>query len=97
MEECHSVLPPSSIHSTFPVIYRQRIYFLSSVTAQTQFIANPEYYLGQDVPRLPVPVRLAIVGPPKSGKTTSVYLNNVIELTYICIFKYHLIVGIGDL
>ena len=70
MEEPLSVLPPSSIASMFPVVYRQRIYFMSSSLARTKFILNPPHYLEQEVPRLPVPVRVAIVGPPKSGKTT---------------------------
>ena len=67
-----------------PVIHRQLIYFLSTHEAKNTFIANPEKYLGQEVPRLPVPIRLAIVGPPKSGKTTGVYVHvhvNVIRIS----------------
>lgn len=33
-------------------------------------MADPDYYLHQKVPGLPVPVRVAVVGPPKSGKST---------------------------
>ncbi|XP_019849767.1 PREDICTED: adenylate kinase 9-like [Amphimedon queenslandica] len=69
-EEPHSILPPPSIKATFPVIYRQRVYFMSSVSHRLEFIADPESYLAQEVPHLPVPMCLAIVGPPKSGKTT---------------------------
>ena len=74
-EELHSILPPPSIRSTFPVIYRQRIYFMSSISHRSQFVADPESFLSQEVPRLPVPMCLAIVGPPKSGKTTSMRSN----------------------
>ena len=74
-EELHSILPPPSIRSTFPVIYRQRIYFMSSISHRSQFVADPESFLSQEVPRLPVPMCLAILGPPKSGKTTSMRSN----------------------
>ena len=53
----------------FPVIYREYIYYLSSSTAREQFMANPKKYLTQTPPGTQVPIRLAIIGPPKSGKS----------------------------
>ncbi|CAI9737012.1 Hypothetical predicted protein [Octopus vulgaris] len=50
-------------------IYRQYIYFLSSVQAREEFSKNPLYYLEGLSPKLVVPVKLSIIGPPKSGKT----------------------------
>lgn len=37
--------------------------------AREQFMANPKKYLTQTPPGTQVPIRLAIVGPPKSGKS----------------------------
>lgn len=59
--------------STYPVMYRQHIHYLSSSDARQQFIANPLIFLDADAPRLPVSIRLAVVGPPNSGKTTGKY------------------------
>ena len=53
-----------------PVIYGPRIYFLSSQEARDSFMANPEYYASAPSPGPAVPIRLAIMGPPKSGKST---------------------------
>ena len=36
-------------------------------------MANPEKYTNEPSPGPAVPIRLAIVGPPKSGKTTGTY------------------------
>lgn len=76
MENPKAVLP--EVHRLksrlFPVIYRDQIYFMSSSTARQQFKANPEIYVSQ-TPSLPgVPVRLVIIGPPKSGKSESIVL-----------------------
>ena len=70
MDDPNSVLPPLSTSGMIPTIYRGRIYYLSSGNARSSFEANPEKYMHQEVPHLPVPVRIALVGPPKSGKTT---------------------------
>ena len=37
-------------------------------------MSNPEKYLSQTPPGPGVPVRLAIVGPPKSGKSEGLYM-----------------------
>ena len=55
----------------YPIIYREYIYYLSSSSAREQFMTNPEKYLVQPPPGTQVPIRLAIVGPPKSGKSES--------------------------
>lgn len=57
-------------YQTFPAIYRSFIYFLSSAAAREQFQADPMTYLTQPSPKPVVPIRLAILGPPKSGKST---------------------------
>ncbi|XP_006881284.1 PREDICTED: adenylate kinase 9 [Elephantulus edwardii] len=54
----------------YPVIHRQYIYFLSSKETKEKFIKNPIKYIRQPKPKPAVPIRIAIVGPPKSGKTT---------------------------
>ncbi|XP_031204281.1 adenylate kinase 9 isoform X2 [Mastomys coucha] len=53
-----------------PVIHRQYIYFLSSKQTKEKFMMNPIKYIRQPKPKATMPVRIMIVGPPKSGKTT---------------------------
>ena len=53
-----------------PVIYGPRIYFPASQDARERFMADPGYYASVSSPGPAVPIRLAIVGPPKSGKST---------------------------
>ncbi|XP_074043428.1 adenylate kinase 9 isoform X2 [Macrotis lagotis] len=55
---------------TYPVIHRQYLYFLSSKVNRDKFMKNPIKYLRQPKPKSAVPIRIAVVGPPKSGKTT---------------------------
>ncbi|XP_076819346.1 adenylate kinase 9-like isoform X2 [Clavelina lepadiformis] len=56
---------------TFPVVYNQHIYFLSSVASRNSFVANPiKYVFNKPEAKFAVAVQLAVVGPPKSGKTT---------------------------
>uniref|UniRef100_A0A672TIB4 Adenylate kinase 9 n=1 Tax=Strigops habroptila TaxID=2489341 RepID=A0A672TIB4_STRHB len=63
--------PPQSYgNEVFPVIHRQYIYFFSSKENRETFMKNPIKYICQPKPKPPVPVKIAIVGPPKSGKTT---------------------------
>jgi len=63
-------MPPLAESPAFPALYRQHVYFLSSAEARTQFMSNPLAFLCQPSPMPVVPIRIAIVGPPKSGKTT---------------------------
>ncbi|XP_062488517.1 adenylate kinase 9 [Pezoporus occidentalis] len=63
--------PPQSYgNKVFPVIHRQYIYFFSSKENRETFMKNPIKYICQPKPKPTVPVKIAIVGPPKSGKTT---------------------------
>eukprot|EP00794_Sanderia_malayensis_P000181 gene181-794_t len=66
------VLPPfETAHNPLhPVIYRQHVYFFSSEERQQSFMLSPFKYIHQPSPKPTIPIRLAIVGPPKSGKTT---------------------------
>lgn len=60
-------------YPAFPAIYRSFVYFLSSADAREQFRLDPMMYLNQPSPKPVVPIRIAIIGPPKSGKTTRKY------------------------
>ncbi|XP_007939049.1 adenylate kinase 9 [Orycteropus afer afer] len=60
----------SSENPSYPVIHRQYIYFLSSKESKEKFMKNPIKYICQPKPKPTIPIRIAIVGPPKSGKTT---------------------------
>ncbi|KFQ29113.1 Adenylate kinase 9, partial [Mesitornis unicolor] len=46
------------------------IYFFSSKKNKETFMKNPIKYIRQPKPKSAAPVKIAIVGPPKSGKTT---------------------------
>lgn len=54
----------------YPVIHRSYVYYLSSKEARRKFILDPLSFLKQPSPLTTVPIRFAILGPPKSGKTT---------------------------
>ncbi|XP_035880458.1 adenylate kinase 9 [Phyllostomus discolor] len=60
----------SSENPVYPVIHRQYIYFLSSKETKEKFMKNPIKYIRQPKPKPRMPIKIAIVGPPKSGKTT---------------------------
>lgn len=64
--------PPLYEGKTKPltVVYRSFIYFLSSKKACNEFMKNPLKYFNQPSPLEVVPLKLSIIGPPKSGKTT---------------------------
>ncbi|XP_049766364.1 adenylate kinase 9-like [Schistocerca cancellata] len=53
----------------FPVIHRKYIYFTSSKENCDLFMKDPMKYINQEsyIPNLPI--KLAIIGPPKSGKS----------------------------
>uniref|UniRef100_A0A8C3C0F7 Adenylate kinase 9 n=1 Tax=Cairina moschata TaxID=8855 RepID=A0A8C3C0F7_CAIMO len=71
LSEGEVIKPAQSPENTlFPVIHRQYIYFFSSKENKETFMKNPIKYICQPKPKPPVPVKIAIVGPPKSGKTT---------------------------
>ncbi|XP_030303821.1 adenylate kinase 9 [Calypte anna] len=66
------VIKPQQSHENmvFPVIHRQYIYFFSSKENRETFMKNPIKYICQPKPKPAVPLKIAIVGPPKSGKST---------------------------
>ncbi|KAM6185184.1 adenylate kinase 9 [Rhynchocyon petersi] len=71
LSEGDTIKPVESPENPFyPVIHRQYIYFLSSKGTKEKFMKNPIKYIRQTKPRPTMPIRIAIVGPPKSGKTT---------------------------
>ncbi|CAG5120479.1 unnamed protein product, partial [Candidula unifasciata] len=65
-------IPPvdGTEHPLFACIYRSFIYFLSSQQNRTIFMLDPILYLSQETPKPMIPLRIAIIGPSKSGKTT---------------------------
>ncbi len=50
-------------------------------------MTNPHKYILQDTPKPAVSIALSIVGPPKSGKSTSEYVNLIIN--YIAFSVIH--------
>lgn len=61
---------PWPLNSSYPLIFHQYIYFFTSNENRSIFMMNPLKYLRQPKPTLSLPVKIAVVGPPKSGKTT---------------------------
>lgn len=92
MDVNRAVLPEicSLKSQLFPVIYHEYIYYLSSSSAREKFMTNPGRYLAQTPPGPQVPVRLAIVGPPKSGKSEG----SCIIATHVVQGKCRAIVGL---
>ncbi|XP_028252479.1 adenylate kinase 9 isoform X2 [Parambassis ranga] len=58
------------LNSAYPLIFNQFIYFFASKENRNTFMLNPLKYLQQPKPFMPLPVKFAVTGPPKSGKTT---------------------------
>lgn len=65
----------STLQKAWPAIYRQHVYFLSSKDAQKKFIEDPLAYVEKPSVKPVVPIKLAIIGPPKSGKTTCKFVH----------------------
>ncbi|XP_029398437.1 adenylate kinase 9 [Mus pahari] len=71
LSEGETIKPVESAENPLnPVIHRHYIYFLSSKQTKEKFMMNPIKYIRQPKPKATMPVRIMIVGPPKSGKTT---------------------------
>ncbi|XP_077758932.1 adenylate kinase 9 isoform X1 [Canis aureus] len=71
LSEGETIKPIETSENPFyAVIHRQYIYFLSSKETKEKFMKNPIKYIRQPKPKPTVPIRIAILGPPKSGKTT---------------------------
>ncbi|KAL0967755.1 hypothetical protein UPYG_G00256470 [Umbra pygmaea] len=62
--------PQDPLNLTYPVLFHQFIYFFTSKETMNTFLLNPIKYLKQPKPYPSLPIRVAIIGPPKSGKTT---------------------------
>ncbi|KAL7872074.1 hypothetical protein SRHO_G00070570 [Serrasalmus rhombeus] len=60
----------SPLNASFPIIFHNFIYFFASKETRNTFMLNPIKYLRQRKPNPSLPIKLAIIGPPKSGKTT---------------------------
>lgn len=55
----------------FPIYHRNYIYFLAGKKNREKFVADPlRYILKSDVSFPLIPYRVAVIGPPKSGKTS---------------------------
>jgi len=66
------VIQPMQNISSFPIVYNQYLYYLSSLESRKRFMENPiEYIFNQPLSKPVVPFQIAVIGPPKSGKTTS--------------------------
>ncbi|XP_055005398.1 adenylate kinase 9 isoform X2 [Boleophthalmus pectinirostris] len=55
---------------SYPLIFNHFVYFFESKENRNTFILNPLKYIRQPKPTPSLPIRLAVIGPPKSGKTT---------------------------
>ncbi|XP_075253347.1 adenylate kinase 9-like [Convolutriloba macropyga] len=55
---------------TYAAVYRQHVYFMSSSENRSLFMDQPRRYVSQPPPKPSIPIQIAIIGPPKSGKTT---------------------------
>ncbi|XP_076129296.1 adenylate kinase 9 [Alosa pseudoharengus] len=55
---------------SYPVLLNQFIYFFCSKATRSAFLKNPLKYLRQHPPHPSSPIKLAVIGPPKSGKST---------------------------
>ena len=58
------------------MVYRKYVYYLADDDVRNEFMKNPIFYTHQPPPKSLVPAKVAIVGPPKSGKTTGLYCFN---------------------
>ncbi|XP_052020495.1 adenylate kinase 9 [Apodemus sylvaticus] len=71
LSEGETIKPVESAENPLnPVIHRHYIYFLSTKQTKEKFMMNPIKYIRQPKPKATMPVRIMIVGPPKSGKST---------------------------
>ncbi|XP_038656937.1 adenylate kinase 9 [Scyliorhinus canicula] len=66
-----AIQPILDMHqNVFPLLHRKYIYYFVTKENRDKFIENPLKYICQPKPRPVVPIKIAIVGPPKSGKST---------------------------
>ena len=72
--------PPLSIVSA--AMYRSYVIFLSSTKARSRFKSDPFLFLSAPAPGPLVPIQVAVLGPPRSGKTV---LSERISREYGCL------------
>ncbi|PSN35777.1 Adenylate kinase 9 [Blattella germanica] len=79
-------IPGSQRGDIYPIIYRQYIYFVSGLDNKEKFQKDPLKYTTQDDSYYPLfPIRVAVIGPPKCGKTICKHL-----IFYFCAsISYH--------
>lgn len=71
---------PQAKPITCAAVYGDNVYWFKSPAARTLFSKNPLHFLqNQPNPPIMMPLRLSIMGPPKSGKTTRELLRFVEE------------------
>ncbi|KAG7316817.1 hypothetical protein KOW79_020358 [Hemibagrus wyckioides] len=58
------------LNTSFPVLFHNFIFFFASKETRKTFMINPIKHLRQPKPNPSLPIKLAIIGIPKSGKTT---------------------------
>ena len=73
------------VHSDeYPVMYRELVYLCGSEAARGTFCAEPNKFLRQTTPLPSVTLSCAVVGGPKSGKTTlALLLSKRAAMTYL--------------
>ncbi|XP_014328191.1 adenylate kinase 9 isoform X2 [Xiphophorus maculatus] len=58
------------LNSAYSLILGPFIYFFRTKENRIKFTLNPLKYLKQPKPTTPLPIKIAVTGPPKAGKTT---------------------------
>ncbi|CAL8315928.1 unnamed protein product [Lota lota] len=58
------------VYTPYPLLFHHYIYFFASKETRNTFMRNPIKYLKQNKPNPSLPIKVAVIGPPKSGKTT---------------------------
>uniref|UniRef100_A0A3Q1CXD4 Nucleoside-diphosphate kinase n=1 Tax=Amphiprion ocellaris TaxID=80972 RepID=A0A3Q1CXD4_AMPOC len=58
------------LNTSYPLLFHQYVYFFTSKENRNTFMLNPLKCLRQPKPVPSLPVKMAVTGPPKSGKTT---------------------------
>ncbi|XP_037541400.1 adenylate kinase 9 [Nematolebias whitei] len=61
---------PWPLSTMYPLLLSRYIYFFASIENLNKFMLHPLKYLRQPKPTPTLPIKLAVIGPPKSGKTT---------------------------
>ncbi|XP_024146530.1 adenylate kinase 9 isoform X1 [Oryzias melastigma] len=58
------------LDATYPLLFNQYVYLFATKENRDSFMSNPLKYLRQPKPSAKLPIKIAVIGPPKSGKTT---------------------------